>query len=399
MITLATKQAEVLHAGEMHDRSILRVSTDRNRPMGLRKREAFIVSGAAIPEGFSWYIAIGDAQVPDAYRTIRLPAEFSYLADGAIVRIEPGRRSLRVLFRREASINSFLLTERCNNYCLMCSQPPRNVDDGWIVDEILQALPLIDPDTPEIMFSGGEPSLLGSRLFELVQAVKSYLPRTALHILSNGRAFADAAYSASLGAIRHHDLMIGIPLYSDLPHIHDYVVQADGAYDETVRGILNLKQAGVPVELRVVLHKQTVPRLPELATFIARNLLFVDHVALMGLEMTGFTKANLDDLWIDPFNYRGVLSQAVGTLSRAKIRTSIYNSQLCLIDRDSWPYAVRSISDWKQEYMAECAGCAVLDRCGGFFTSAELRHSDHIKPIASGQNFERGHVLPTPGCP
>ena len=44
---------------------------------------------------------------------------------------------------------------------------------------------------------------------------------------------------------------------------HDYVVQADGAFDETVRGILNLKRQGVLMEVRVVVHKQIgCPNLP-----------------------------------------------------------------------------------------------------------------------------------------
>lgn len=362
-----------------------RLSSDERRPLALRQREAFLVGNCEPPEGFGWYIgiegrssslpALGDKSV------VRLPKEFTYLNDGDIVRISPGRNHVKVLFRKGASINSFLLTERCNNLCLMCSQPPRNVQDGWLVDEILQVLQLIDFDVPEIMFSGGEPTLLGERFFELVRASKSYLPRTALHVLSNGRTFSDPRFAQSLAEIEHPDLMIGIPLYSDLSHVHDFVVQADGAYDETIRGILNLKNAGVPVEIRVVLHKQTVPRLIALAEFLTRNLLFVDHVALMGLEMTGFTKANLNDLWIDPADYKEELRRAVGILDRARIKTSIYNSQLCLTDKSVWRFAKRSISDWKQEYMPECEPCTAKDQCGGFFSSAFLRHSDHISAI------------------
>ena len=384
MITLGTKNADFGGVGDGQGRRVIRLSDNPNRPNGLRASEGFLIKGDALPEGFGWYIYIDGIAVPDVGNlghTVRLPSEFSYLSDGDILRLEPERNSVRVLFRKSASINSFLLTERCNNLCLMCSQPPRNVNDGWLADELLDVIPLIGQDTPEIMLSGGEPTLLGERLIQIVQKAKSYLPRTAVHILSNGRTFTDGTYAACLGDIQHHDLMVGIPLYSDVPHIHDYVVQADGAYDETIRGILNLKQAGVPVELRVVLHKQTVPRLRKLAEFITRNLLFVDHVALMGLEMTGFTKANLDDLWIDPFDYKDDLKDAVGILRRAKIRTSIYNSQLCLMDSEIWPYAVRSISDWKQEYFPQCRSCNVLDRCGGFFASASLRHSEHITPF------------------
>lgn len=389
MIVLSTQSAR--YAGEIpaFERRVIRVSADPHRPTALRLREAFLVTSDIIPDGFGWYIFVNRPVGLVNGPTIELPSAFDYLADGDVLRLIPSRNGLRVLFRRNASINSFLLTERCNNYCLMCSQPPRNVNDGWIVDEILEVLPLIDPDVPEIMFSGGEPTLLGDRFFELVQASKSYLPRTALHILSNGRAFADKEFAVKLGKIKHHDLMLGIPVYSDLSHVHDYVVQADGAYDETIRGILNLRQSGVPVEIRVVLHKQTVTRLPQLAEFITRNLLFVSHVALMGLEMTGFTKANLNDLWIDPTDYRSELSKAVGILDRARIRTSIYNSQLCLLDRSVWKFAAQSISDWKQEYMPECDGCKVKGRCGGFFSSAHVKYSSHISPILEA---EREHV-------
>lgn len=381
MIVLGTQSAHYSGDIPAFERRTVRVSTDQHRPIALRQREAFVVQSDDIPEGFGCYIFVDRPRRNLDAPTIELSADFNHLADGDVLRLTPAKHSLRVLFRKNASINSFLLTERCNNLCLMCSQPPRNVNDGWIVDEILEALPLIDPDVPEIMFSGGEPTLLGARFFELVQACKSYLPRTALHVLSNGRTFSNAEFAAKLGRIQHHDIMIGIPIYSDLSHVHDYVVQADGAYDEMLRGVLNLRQAGVPVEIRVVLHKQTVARLPALAEFITRNLLFVNHVALMGLEMTGFTKANLDDLWIDPIEYRSELSKAVGILDRAKIRTSIYNSQLCLLDRTIWQFARQSISDWKQEYMPECEGCTVKDRCGGFFSSAHFKFSSYIAPV------------------
>jgi His-Xaa-Ser system radical SAM maturase HxsC len=175
--------------------------------------------------------------------------------------------------------------------------------------------------------------------------------------------------------------MLGIPLYSDVDWRHDYVVQAKGAYDETMAGLYNLARFGVRIELRVVLHRQTVERLPKLATFIARNLPFVDHVALMGLEMFGFTLQNLDDVWIDPIDYAPQLEQATRTLDLAGVRPYIFNHQLCTIPRTLWPFAVKSISDWKNVYLPECTGCSVRERCGGFFQSATKRHSSRIRAI------------------
>jgi His-Xaa-Ser system radical SAM maturase HxsC len=244
----------------------------------------------------------------------------------------------------------------------------------------MDAIPLVHQDTPEIGFTGGEPTLLGERLVSLIQQCKSYLPRTGLHVLSNGRAFVDGDFAKAIAAVGHHDLMFGIPIYSDVPEVHDYVVQSDGAFDETVRGILNLKSNGLLVEIRVVIHRQTYARLPDLARFIARNLTFVDQVVWMGLEMTGFTKANLPDLWIDPVEYQPQLVEAVRSLAASRIRTSVYNHQLCITDQRLWRYAQRSISDWKNEYMPECENCAMKRQCAGFFSSARLRYSDHIRP-------------------
>jgi His-Xaa-Ser system radical SAM maturase HxsC len=159
------------------------------------------------------------------------------------------------------------------------------------------------------------------------------------------------------------------------------VVQADGAFDETIKGIINLKKYKQKVEIRVVLHRQTYERLPQLAEFLARNLLFVDHVALMGLEMTGFTRHNLEELWIDPIDYQPQLVRAVETLARYKMNVSVYNHQLCVLDKRLWPYNRKSISDWKNEFMPECEPCTKKTECGGFFSSAKLRYSSHILPF------------------
>jgi His-Xaa-Ser system radical SAM maturase HxsC len=389
MLTLGGGGVELRSIAEESEPFIIRLSESPLLPKPLRAAEAFIVRSTPVPEGFGLYVALAADRslllaLPEGVRTMILPNAYAYIADGDIIRVVPRRGMVRVLFRRSSNHNSFLTTERCNNYCLMCSQPPKDADDSWIVDEILQTLPLIDPDTHEIGFSGGEPTLLGPDLFRILRACKTWLPRTAVHILSNGRRFADSQFTQEYANVDHPDMMVGIPVYSDLANVHDYVVQADGAFDETIRGILNLKRLGQRVEIRVVLHRQTYSRLPQLADFLARNLLFVDHVALMGLEITGFTRANLDALWIDPYDYREQLSEAVHILAAYRMNVSIYNLQLCLLPESLWPYARRSISDWKNEYMPECDGCAKREECAGFFSSAKIRYSSHVVPYVLG---------------
>lgn len=349
-----------------------------------RAREILLVRGRPDhwPLGFRAYLVCESATPPtetqDAYV---IGPSLHYLAEGDVVRLDPQRRTVMALYRRASPSNSLLVTERCDNFCLMCSQPPREQDDSWVVEELLrEVIPLLSPDTRQLGITGGEPTLLGERFLALIEALQGQLPRTALHVLSNGRAFANASLARRLGRLGHSDLMVGIPLYGDLPEQHDYVVQARGAFDETIRGILELKRAGVPVEVRFVIHRETVQRLPEFASFLARNLCFVDHVALMGLEQVGFAKTNLDGLWVDPLDVQDELVSAVHTLQRAGMSVSLYGQQLCVLPAALHAVARKAISDWKNVYAPECAGCRLQEQCGGFFASSVERKSRGITP-------------------
>ena len=312
---------------------------------------------------------------------VRLPPELAYLDEGDVVRLNPRRGELSVIYRRTSKTNSLLLTERCNSWCVMCSQPPKNRDDSYLAEALLEAIPLISPEAEEIGFTGGEPTILGGQFLALVEACKVYLPNTSLHVLSNGRSFNYLTFAQDFSSVAPTDTMLGVPLYSDLAWHHDYVVQSPGAFDQTIRGILNLARCQVAVEIRVVLQSSTVSRLPQLARFIARNLPFVQQVALMGYEPIGFGKANSEVLWIDPLDCHAELSKAVEILDAARIPVLLFNHQLCTIPLDLWKYSCQSISDWKNIYLSKCHGCEVQDLCGGFFHSATETHSRGIQPV------------------
>lgn len=66
------------------------------------------------------------------------------------------------------------------------------------------------------------------------------------------------------------------------------------------------------------------------------------------------------------------------------MNVSVYNHQLCLVNDDVLSYYRKSISDWKNEYVLECEGCARKSQCGDFF-SAGVRngYSRAITPFPS----------------
>jgi His-Xaa-Ser system radical SAM maturase HxsC len=316
------------------------------------------------------------AQSPLIHSTV----EFEYLADGDVISVHPSG-FVRALYRKNSPHNFILVTDQCNSFCLMCSQPPKQVDDFGRINEHLRLVDLIDPETRELGITGGEPTLFKDDFLRLIKHCKEKLPDTALHVLTNGRMFYYREFARRLGEVGHPDIMLGVPLYSDVDSEHDYVVQARGAFEETVLGIHHLAMYGVPVEIRVVIHKQTYRRLPKLAQFITRNFPFAAHVALMGMETYGFVHRNFDELWIDPHDYQPELREAAETLWLAGLNVSIYNHQLCVLDESLWPLARKSISDWKNVYLEECDRCAAREACGGLFQSATKKHSAFIKPF------------------
>jgi His-Xaa-Ser system radical SAM maturase HxsC len=335
--------------------------------------------------------------------TISSVREIDHLRTNDIVAMEPGNGFVRTIYRPDSHHNTIFATERCNSNCLMCSQPPQDRDDTHaLTTRNLELIRLIDTAPTRLVITGGEPTLLGERLFTIIAALRDKFPETYLHMLTNGRIFAWPAFTARLASLKHPDFMLGIPLYSDDSIVHDYVVQAKGAFDQTVMGLHQLARCGLRVEIRVVLHAVTIPRLPQLAEYIYRNLTFAEHVALMGLENIGYAPRNMRTLWIDPYDYQDQLESAVEILATRGMNVSIYNHQLCVLRKSLWKFARMSISDWKNIYIDECESCGVREHCGGFFKWATKLHSRHIQslpPVWNKSHLHSGNTAASAASP
>jgi His-Xaa-Ser system radical SAM maturase HxsC len=309
---------------------------------------------------------------------------------GDVLRLREGSGLVSVLFRRGANANTLLVTERCNSLCVMCSQPPNPADDSWRLGELRHLIDLVDLDEAHLGFSGGEPTLLEEDFADLLRHARRRLPRTRLHVLTNGRGFADPKLAYGMTLAGGKQTTWAVPLYADVADLHDEIVAAPGAFDETIRGLGHLAEQSARVEIRVVLHALSTPRLPQLAAYISRRLPFVDHVALMGLEPMGFARRNRSKLWIDPADYAAVLSAAAHHLDLHGIPVSLYNLPYCSLPANLWPLARSSISDWKNIPDPSCGDCAAREVCSGLFRSAGPEWRSRTIRSLSHEEFTRG---------
>ena len=254
----------------------------------------------------------------------------------------------------------------------MCCQPPLNNDD---IDELFERnIAIINrapKDIPVVGISGGEPTLLGDRLIDLIKHIRQTLPDSDIHILSNGRNFKDIDYTQQVVEAGDDKLFVGIPLHSDYYKDHDIIAGAREAYNETMAGIFNLAAFGAAIELRIVINKLNYMRLPQMADFIHKNLPFVAWTAFMAMEHIGHAISNERNIWIEPIDYADNLTEAVLTLAQWRKVVAVYNVPLCLIPESIHAYAQKSISDWKNKYLPECDQCSLKSKCCGLFATSK----------------------------
>ena len=279
---------------------------------------------------------------------------------------------MRDIIDIQSNDNALFVTGQCNNHCLMCCQPPvKRNDIDFFYEKNIRLIDSAPIELPTIGITGGEPTLLGDRLFDLIAHIRKRLPNTHIQILSNGRQFADGLYAEKLAQVSEGMVIVGVPFHSDSPIIHDRIAGAKNAYNQTLLGLYNLAANDIDIELRIVLTKQNYQRLPQMARFISKNLAFVSTVAFMAMEDIGYTIKNRNLIWIEPLDYMPQLQQAVQYLAQLEFDVSLFNLPLCLLPESLRPFAKQSISDWKNKYLPICDACFLKSSCCGLFATSK----------------------------
>lgn len=308
------------------------------------------------------------------------PTLYKIIADGDIASVSSSGK-LRVLLSRKANHNTVLITERCNNLCLFCSQPPKEGNDDWLLGQAMLGLADFGFDGV-IGVSGGEPLLYGQKFIDFLDFIAEYSPTTSLHVLTNGRAFCDFQFTKEIAA-RSSKLSIsfGIPLYSASAETHDLLVGAEGAFSETVKGIINAGNMGLNMEIRFIPTQKNFQDLSSVIEYCNRVFSNINQISVMNLEPMGWARKNWDELYISPINYAEHIQKSVRLSKFGSTPLVFFNYPLCHLEQSVWDYTVKSISDWKNHYPAECKGCRLIDSCGGYFSSAEGKFLDQPRRI------------------
>jgi His-Xaa-Ser system radical SAM maturase HxsC len=190
-------------------------------------------------------------------------------------------------------------------------------------------------------------------------------------ILSNGALLQRSTIREFADKLDSSRILWCIPLYSHLPSVHDHIVASKGAWYKTLEGIQNLHEEGFPIQVRFIPLSQNQYQVLDFLEFIESSLFFVQQLAIMGLEVTGYAVDNIAQITPNFDHVTRELQNADALLARLPMEVSLFNLPLCLLPDSLHRFSVNSISDWKNFYPKECMMCELRQDCAGFFSTSE----------------------------
>jgi radical SAM protein with 4Fe4S-binding SPASM domain len=215
------------------------------------------------------------------------------------------------------------LTYRCNNNCGYCyAGGPKETKElsSWQWQEILANLWQIG--IPQVVFTGGEPTLRGD-LVELVYFARQFVTG----LVTNGRylsLLANDLMKASLDYVQ-------VSLEAPSPNIHDKMVCAEGAWQETVFGIEEALEAGLYVTTNTTLTRENIAYFPDLLQFGKK--LGLKTMACNSIICSGKGPSVLEEKGLSPAELKKALIEAKEIAQEIGIDLQWY-SPSCYLELD-----------------------------------------------------------------
>jgi sulfatase maturation enzyme AslB (radical SAM superfamily) len=156
---------------------------------------------------------------------------------------------------------------KCNNFCRFCIQADKR--DNFSEKSSLEVKEILKRERDHcdgVIFTGGEPTLQKNLVDYIAQAKK--LDYQEIHIQTNGRLLANNNYCIKLFEAGANVFTVSI--HGSNAKIHDYLTCSPGSFEQTFKGIKNLKKLDqkIKVFVNTVIVKQNFKDLP----FIAQKI-------------------------------------------------------------------------------------------------------------------------------
>lgn len=279
--------------------------------------------------------------------------------------------------------NYFFITSGCNSNCVMCpsSDASRKNVPQTNVGDLITLARHIPADAPHLTITGGEPFLIGEKIFPFLQCLKEQFPVTEFLFLTNGRVFAIEKYLQKFIKNTPDNTVVAIPIHGSCNQIHDSITRANGSFQQTKRGIQQLLRHNIRVEIRLVVSKLNIHDFDHLVDLIIERFKGISYVSIIAMEMTGNARVNQDLVWMPYKASFSAISGAVRKLIVNGINVKLYNFPICTVEKPFWTLCEKSISTNKVRFAETCDVCKYKAACSGVFAGTFHLEKDELKAI------------------
>lgn len=154
----------------------------------------------------------------------------------------------------------------CNNNCLFCVQADNKLKGNRSFEDIKSDLEDSKDRCDGVVFTGGEVTIRDD-FFDLVKLAKN-LGYKRIQIQTNGRMFSSIEFCKK--TIEAGATEFSPALHGYCREQHDYLTKANGAFNQVVKGIMNLKSLGMKIITNTVVVKSNYVDIPKIAQLLVK---------------------------------------------------------------------------------------------------------------------------------
>ena len=288
-----------------------------------------------------------------------------------------------VLYNQNLGDTVLFMGGNCNSNCIMCpagdAERKKDFSGQWL--NTLKLIEMLPERINYFVITGGEPTLNKDGFLTIVSALREKLCNPSGIVLTNGRSFSSCQLADEFVERAPKGTMVAIPIHGSTEAIHDSITQANGSFKQSLKGIRNLLDRGIRVEIRIVVTRMNCDDLLGIAKLVAACFPDAYCVNFISLEVRGNCLKNKDIVYISPEESFKKSKQAIDYLLTKGITVGLYNYPLCNVDREYWFLCKKSIATEKAVYGSDCEKCDMKDDCGGLFVTTLKLVQPNTYPI------------------
>ncbi len=273
-----------------------------------------------------------------------------------------------------------LFTNKCNLSCKYCSDFKEEQSNDLPICEWTPFVEELGRCTVlNVGIGGGEP-FIRTDLYELINSIAQN--RMRFTMASNGTLISDEVAERIASTGRCDSIQISID--GSYPQPHD-VFRGDGSFQKAISGIKSLRKHGIPVGVRVTIHRHNVYDLEEIAHFLMEDLR-LPGFSTNAASYLGLCRDNSEEIQLT-VEERSYAMEVLLRLSK-KYRGRIDASAGPLAEAKHWI----EMENARKEKKQNLSDCGFLRSCGGVFTKMAVKANGTMIPCSQMGHIELGRI-------